>query len=463
MGKNFKKIFFFFLLCFFIACPLFSAGPSFSARPLQLLPSDRILILATHPDDEVLACGGIIQQAVAMKLPVHIVFFTHGDSNEWSFLMYQKHPVILPRAVRHMGMVRHDESCVASEILGVPQQQLFFLGYPDYGTLEIWRTHWGEKTPPFRSVLTRVNRVPYPGAFRFGAPYKGEEILQDLTTLVADFHPTKIFVSHPMDHHPDHLALYLFARVALWNLQSIVHSQIYPYLVHYKKWPIPSKEHKNMLLDPPSSLKDAFVWHSFALTPDQVDRKQEALKAHRTQYNSTPAYLSSFVRSNELFGDFPVISLRSDSWMGKTHEMPEHVEDRQSARFIGVEWHTARLEENTLILSLGLSRPLAREIGLSLFVFGYRFDRAFVQMPKIHIKIGVLGCDVYDQNQKLSSHSIRISRNLHEVTVKIPLTLLGNPHKILTSARTILGEIPVDWVPWRIIELPADPFAEELS
>src|SRR5262249_5287881 len=58
-----------------------------------LEPADRIMVLAPHPDDDVLGCGGIIQQAVQTRLPLRVLFLTYGDSNEWSFMVYEKRPV----------------------------------------------------------------------------------------------------------------------------------------------------------------------------------------------------------------------------------------------------------------------------------------------------------------------------------------------------------------------------------
>ena len=49
-------------------------------------------------------------------------------------------------------------------LFGLTRDQLTFLGYPDYGTLQIWRDHWGE-APAFRSDATHTNAVPYPDAF----------------------------------------------------------------------------------------------------------------------------------------------------------------------------------------------------------------------------------------------------------------------------------------------------------
>ena len=83
-----------------------TTGPSLSR--IDLRRDDRILILAPHPDDEVLGCGGIIQTAVKMKLPLEVVFLTYGDNNQWSFFVYRKHPVIMPKAVRKMGEIRRN-------------------------------------------------------------------------------------------------------------------------------------------------------------------------------------------------------------------------------------------------------------------------------------------------------------------------------------------------------------------
>ena len=63
-----------------------SAG-AFPASDVDLDAGDRVLVLAPHPDDESLACGGIIQRALARGARVRIVFLTYGDNNEWSFLI----------------------------------------------------------------------------------------------------------------------------------------------------------------------------------------------------------------------------------------------------------------------------------------------------------------------------------------------------------------------------------------
>ena len=51
--------------------------------------SDRILILAPHPDDEAVGCAGIIQEAVAAGADMHVLCLTNGDNNEFAFIVYE--------------------------------------------------------------------------------------------------------------------------------------------------------------------------------------------------------------------------------------------------------------------------------------------------------------------------------------------------------------------------------------
>ena len=423
-------------------------------------PTDRILVLAPHPDDEVLGAAGVIQQAVAMQLPIKVVFLTYGDSNQWSFLLYRKHPVIFPAAVENMGLVRHDEAVNASSILGVAPQDLVFLGYPDFGTLNIWYYHWNQR-PPYRSIMTRVVAVPYKGAYRFGAPYKGEDILRDLRSIIRDFKPTKIFVSHPADHNGDHLALYLYLRVALWD-EGMDDVELYPYLIHYLTWPKPKGFHPEKDLTPPEALADDEVWKQYHLSALQIETKKKALQAHKTQFLSSPRYLLSFVKFNELFGDFPPLKLHLNENISiisgrkklmSTMELPEELNDRERSAFVGVDWKSLRWEANNLVVTIGLSKPLAQDVEASIYFFGYSNKTPFGQMPKINVRLGVLSYSVYDQTKRLVQGVVKVNRSPNDVTITVPLKLLGYPQKILSSARTTLGNFPLDNASWVVIEL----------
>jgi len=421
---------------------------------------DRILVLAPHPDDEVLGCAGIIQRAVKNGIPVKIAFLTYGDNNQWSFLIYRKHLVLMPKAVRLMGEMRRNEAIEASKTLGLPSENLIFLGYPDFKTLNIWYTNWG-KSAPAKSMLTHVRAVPYQTAFRPGAEYKGEDILEDLKSIIRDFRPTKIFVSHPADHNPDHRSLYLFTRVALLDLESEIQPSLNPYLIHYKRWPKPAGYHPDSKLSPPETLASDISWKSNTLTADEIALKHLAIQKHHSQFISSPGYLLSFIRSPELFGDFPDILVRkntSDSALTQNRAddlqtPPEELEDNEIASFVGIEERLVHIDNDCLVMSLALSRPLGKAVGLSVFAFGYRADTPFKDMPKIRIRFATMWHKVFDQRKQIKGQGIIIKRNAKKIVVRIPLDILGKPEKIFTSANTYLGAVPLDWVSWRILDL----------
>ena len=73
-------------------------------------------------------------------------------------------------------------------------------------------------------------------------------------------------------------------------------------------------------------------------------------------------------------------------------------------------------------------------------------------MPKINVRLGVLSYSVYDQNSRLEQSVVHVNRGTNDVTITVPLKLLGYPQKILTSARTSLGNFPLDNASWVVIE-----------
>lgn len=432
-----------------------------AAANLELGRSDRVLILAPHPDDEVLGCGGVIQRCRAASIPVRVVFLTYGDNNEWSFLIYRKHVVILPDAVKRMGLVRHDEAVAAARSLGLTMEHLAFLGYPDFGTYSIWMDHWGSD-PPLESMLTRVTGVPYANAMRPGAPYKGEAILEDLSMILQEFRPTKVFVSHPADFNPDHRALYLFTRAALWSLEQQLQPDVYPYLVHFPKWPQPRAMRTNAPLTPPPSLEEQIAWETFPLSGPEIAAKTAALQQHRTQFAYAGAYLESFVRTNELFGEFPVlrfvgtnadpVELASRKSVERARDL-DILTESERQRFIGIEWRRIQVTPEAVRITIALSRPLAEAVWAEVQVDGHRADRDFAAMPKLKIKVGRTAHLVLNRRETLPPDAVTVSRSLKDIEVRVPLRLAGNPERLLVSARTYLGDLPLDWVSWRMVDL----------
>lgn len=430
------------------------------SRQLQLSDGDRILVLVPHPDDEVLGAGGVLREAISRGLPVRVVFLTHGDSNEWSFLAFRKRPVVMPRAVLAMGEIRQREAEAAAQALGVPAADLTFLGYPDYGTLAIWRSHWGGQRPPDRGRLTRARAVPYPAAFRPGAPFKGEEILSDLEAILRDFQPTRIFVSHPADHHPDHAALYLFTRVALWDLQGEITATLHPFLVHYPRWPRNKGFRPGEELNPPPRLLAGFNWQVHELDRDEVAVKRQALTAHRTQYGYSASRLLPFVRTNELYGDLavPVLAPGGDAVRlldgpETESEEVEVPEAEEASEFVDLQGLTVRVVRNQMEIGMDLQEPLLEGSAVSLSAFGYRPDAPFSALPKLELRIEPLSYTVRDQGRLLPRAMAWASAAGKRLTARIPLASLGDPRRLFLQIRTSSPRTPLGQTPWWIVEL----------
>lgn len=442
------------------------AATNGSLPELKFDSSDRVLVLAPHPDDETIGCGAVLQAAQAQGLPSRVVFLTYGDNNEWSFAVYRKHIVLKPSEVRGMGEVRHDEAVSATGRLGLPASSLLFLGYPDFRTIRLWTDHWADR-PPLEGMLTRATSVPYTNAYRFGAPYRGDSVLADLEAILREFRPTRVFLSHPADFNPDHRALYLFTRVALWDLarQGLPPPVLHPYLVHFPRWPRPRAEDPALPLLPPPELAQWAEWTVFPVAPDLRAAKRDALRCHRSQMLYSAHYLGSFLRANELFGDLPALELSRSAAgrsavrgaAGQTEAEPasdERLTEEDRSWFVGIEWRHMLADTNGLTLSIELSRPLGDAVAASVNVCGYRNDVPFARMPKLHVAVGALGTRVDDNGVILERDGgVKVSRRPRELEVMVPWAALRSPQRLLVSARTYLGDIPLDSAAWRVVEL----------
>lgn len=432
---------------------------------LELEPGDRLLVLAPHPDDEVLCCGALLQQAVARGLPVRVVFLTYGDSNEWSFLAYRKRLEVTPRAARGLGEVRRREALAAADRLGVPRDRLTFLGYPDHGAMAILLSHWGGR-PPYRGPLTRARAVPYATALHPDAPYEGEHLLADLEEVIREARPTKVFAPHPADHHPDHAALYLFARVALWDLAKEVPATLQPYLVHFPGWPRPAGAHLDRPLDPPRPLSTVGDWRRLAVTPAEERAEVEALRAHRTQWALSARRLLAFVRTDELFGNLAPLELGAgeapvllddESRIEDALEVPEEILGEATGLFVDLERLRPSLEGDLLRVEVRLDRALRGPSRLDLLLIGYRSGRPFAGLPKLDVRVGPDAFSVFDRGTRRRSAGaaapIRVRRggDGRQITVDLPRAALGDPDRCLLGAQTSGGLLPLDRVTWRVL------------
>jgi len=87
----------------------------------DIIGSGTCLILAPHPDDESLGCGGLIARCVSVGRAPLVVILTDGAGSHRS-------PAYPPERLR---TVRAEEALAAVMALGLPPRRLEFLGEPD--------------------------------------------------------------------------------------------------------------------------------------------------------------------------------------------------------------------------------------------------------------------------------------------------------------------------------------------
>lgn len=116
-----------------------------AARARRVLPGPavRVVVIAPHPDDETLGCGGWLASCCANRVEVHVVVLTDGSAS------HPGHPVLTPNLLARQ---RRSECLEACRELGLPEDRVEFWGLPD-GQLD-------RLDPPLRQeALDRLRRT----------------------------------------------------------------------------------------------------------------------------------------------------------------------------------------------------------------------------------------------------------------------------------------------------------------
>jgi LmbE family N-acetylglucosaminyl deacetylase len=222
-----------------------------AALPDVVMPQSgqRVLVFSPHPDDESIGVGGYIAQSIENGANVEIVLVTNGDfhGNEQE---------------------RYAEFKKATQILGVPESNLVFLGFPD-GKLD-------KMDPAVLSVA--------------------------LQSQIEQFNPDIIIYPDVQDMNPDHSTI---GKVVQQILAADPHQITnYEYLVHFKLiWPRPRELAPKLDLSPPEQLINAdTTWEKVPLSQDIENIKSQAIHTYRSQLENEWLHglLLSSIRRNEL-------------------------------------------------------------------------------------------------------------------------------------------------------------------
>ncbi len=207
---------------------LLEAAHTFAFSTLnECLGSGGLIVIAPHPDDESLACGGLIAEARAEKRPTQVVIVTDGTGSHAASPSHPKD---------RLRRLREEEARQAVGELGLdPDRDLVFLRLPD----------------------------------RF-VPNKGpsaQKAIDGIVRGVDEVGAQALFVSWRHDPHCDHQASYRIAR-GVQNRVSRLR------LYEYSVW--------GSALPPASPIEERFGGFRLRIDHHQA-KKRRAIAAHRSQ------------------------------------------------------------------------------------------------------------------------------------------------------------------------------------
>ena len=277
-------------------------------------PNDALLIVAPHPDDETLGCGGLILRTRRSGGRVRVVFLTNGDGFPGAAALQSGKTLdgLTPGDFVELARVRQQNAADATRALGLDLADLVFLGYPDSGLAHVMAA---KSDVPYVQRFTRLSatygpRIEDYHTRRYGlpAPYLARSMIADLADQIRDFRPTGIYITDPADSHSDHQAGFELTRAAM----GAVHSDgaLYTYLVHTAegRWPMPHGVTPTLPFEveivdgqqAPAGVR----WppdHRLPLTAEEIRLKHEAIRAYDLEMRILGPYVESFVKSEEVF------------------------------------------------------------------------------------------------------------------------------------------------------------------
>lgn len=243
-----------------------------------------IFIAVPHMDDGVLACGGTIAK-LPQKERIHVIYATDGMRSPAPILPWRD--AISP----DLGKMRMQEARAAMGYLGLPEENIHFLGLPE------------DRLKNHMKALSRL-----------------------LTDLIGQIEPVHILTPFRYDRHTDHLALNHVITAA--GQQGVFQAKLTEYFVYYRWRLLPAGDVRKYIQ--PQCLLEVDV-------EDVSAQKRAALDCFRTQTtrfyawqlrpNLPPQLLDEVSQTPELFLGYDpslpgaAVFTRSVTWIRLAHRL----------------------------------------------------------------------------------------------------------------------------------------------
>ena len=252
---------------------LFNSPESIPLLKIETLV-DRLaaLIIAPHPDDETLGCGGAIALLRKLDISVKVLIVSDGT---------QSHPNSIAYPSSALKKLREKESLAALAILGVEPEAVTFLGLPD-GAVPL--------------VLHQDGMVEADGEIKERIQ-EYQNAVASICQYLSNLTPSIIFLPWRNDPHPDHRASWQLFTTACKNMNYS------PRIIEYPIWDWDTKQRRDFS-------KSVSAWRLDISSV--LELKKQAIAQYRSQisdlidddpqgFRLTPEMISNFTQPWEIY------------------------------------------------------------------------------------------------------------------------------------------------------------------
>ena len=151
----------------------------------QVFAGKKVMAIVPHEDDELNLLGGVLEQYVKYGSNVYIVYVFNGDMNG-------------------DGVQRITEADAAMTAIGIPAENLIFLGYGDQLNLDgtpIYLCPQDEVLTSASGFSSTYGTDRHP-PFNPGAAYTRKNLYQDIRTVLLRYTPDLVFCRQRPAHRP---------------------------------------------------------------------------------------------------------------------------------------------------------------------------------------------------------------------------------------------------------------------
>lgn len=428
----------------------------------RLTSSDRILVIAPHPDDESLGCAGIIRRAIEKKIPAQVVLMTNGDGYKRAVELHFKTLNPIPAEFKELGVIRRLESIDAMKELGLGKKHIIFLSYPDGGINSLFNQNWDYDN--LHRGVNEATYAPCPFAYEKEAPYCGENVVKNLEQIIKDFKPSIILYPDPGDDHHDHWATSAFMEYAL--AETNYKGKPFTYLVHKGfDWPFPWAYVPKYYLLPPGEMVGLDAkWMQFPLSKHEETLKHKVVNLYVSQRGLMEPFLDAFVRRNELFAHYPDVKVTQVKKVpqffsgaslphtiirdAKKDTLIKELEGFGDITSVGFAF-----DKNSAWFSLETRRNIAND---PIYAFHLRiFGKEGVKRIDIKVQNGSAASEVLAKNSISITESIPIKSKNNRLVIQIPATSFKDADYLLLNADTFYEQEQkrIDRTAWRRVKL----------